>query len=273
MFIGIDVHLKDLMVAVLDEELNICLLASFEIEQVEELLKEAGPSIIGIDAPYKLNQGLMNNEAYRKQLAVGLKGHYNKKVSEYELSRRNIQPFSTPGHISKLIGWNMWMWTGFKLYKYLENLGYKSISSTQESLPIEGFGEVFPHGCFTTMLGYIPSAKHTDGGLLERVLLLKDLGIKEVEMWVTGSKQVRGDKLDALVAAYTAYLVSKQQVSFVGDRSEGEIILPVLTLEDKYDYSPTYKAERQKKREGLKNDGSTFEQLSYKAIQKDILLE
>ncbi|MDF2614503.1 MAG: hypothetical protein K0S71_2289 [Clostridia bacterium] len=267
MFIGIDVHLKDLMVAVLDEELNICQLASFEIEQAAELIKEAKPRIIGIDAPYKLNQGLMNNESYRRKLQEDLKGHYNKKVSEYELSRRNIQPFSTPGHISKLVGWNAWMWAGFKLYNQIEDMGYELINSKRKDTPLKGFEEVFPHACFTTMLGYIPSAKNTDRGLIERVQLLRNKGIKEVELWVTGAKNVRGDKLDALAAAYTAYLTFKREVSFIGDPGEGEIILPITELKDKYSYSEEYKEERRKRRGRLKNEDSKFEQLFYNTVE------
>jgi predicted nuclease with RNAse H fold len=266
MFIGIDVHLKSLMVAVLDDKLNICQLTSFETEQAAELIREAKPSVIGIDAPYKLNQGLMNHEDYRQKLQNNLKGHYNKKVSEYELSRRNIQPFSTPGHISKLVGWNAWMWAGFKLYNQIEDLGYELITSKRGNASGKGFGEVFPHACFTTMLGYIPSAKETERGLSERVQLLKDQGVKDVELWVTGGKGIKGDKLDALMAAYTAYLVSKEAVSFVGEPSEGEIILPVAELKDKYSYSEEYKEERRTKKEQLKSEGKHFEQLSCNAV-------
>lgn len=266
MFIGIDVHLRNLMVAVLDKELNICQLTSFEIEQAAELIKEANPRAIGIDAPYKLNQGLMNNEAYREKLQENLKGHYNKKVSEYELSKRSIQPFSTPGHISQLVGWNAWMWAGFKLYSQIEDLGYELISSKNGNVSGKGFGEVFPHACFTTMLGYIPSTKNTDRGLSERVQILKDKGIKEIELWVTGAKHVKGDKLDALAAAYTAYLISKQEVSFVGDPSEGEIILPVTQLKDKYSYSEEYKEAKRNKRAKVKIEEGKFEQLSCNAI-------
>jgi len=58
-----------------------------------------------VDAPYKLNHGFMNNDEYRMDLNCKLKGHYNKKVSEYELSRRGINPFSTPGGMDEITGW------------------------------------------------------------------------------------------------------------------------------------------------------------------------
>jgi len=43
-------------------------------------------------------------------------------VSEYELSRRGINPFSTPGSMDEITGWKGWMKTGFNLYSKLEEL-------------------------------------------------------------------------------------------------------------------------------------------------------
>jgi hypothetical protein len=177
----------------------------------------------------------MNNEKYRIELNCKLKGHYNKKVSEYELSRRGINPFSTPGSMDEITGWKEWMNTGFNLYAKLEKLGYKEISSNEYKENIHGFIEVFPHACFTVLLDYIPSKKDTAEGLKERVDILEKVGFKDVDKILQGSgKHEKTDKLDALVAAYTAYLTYIGNVSFVGDAHEGHIVLPTIDIKDSY---------------------------------------
>jgi predicted RNase H-like nuclease len=44
------------------------------------------------------------------------------------------------------------------------------------------------------------------------------------------------DQLDALVAAYTAWLAVERQekITNIGDFQEGQIVLPVTELKDKY---------------------------------------
>jgi predicted RNase H-like nuclease len=44
------------------------------------------------------------------------------------------------------------------------------------------------------------------------------------------------EELDALVAAYTAWLagMQREQVMFLGDETEGQIVLPVSELKPKY---------------------------------------
>ena len=63
----------------------------------------------------------MNDEKYRISIGRIIKGHYNKKVSEYELSRRGINPFSTPDSMEKIRSRNdlSWMENGFWIYDSL----------------------------------------------------------------------------------------------------------------------------------------------------------
>jgi predicted nuclease with RNAse H fold len=234
-FIGVDVHKEKLTVANIDKNLNIELIDNINTQKLIEYVKNRENLIIAVDAPYKLNHGFMNNDQYRMLLDCKLKGHYNKKVSEYELSRRGINPFSTPGNMNEITGWKGWMNTGFNLYSNLENLGYKEISINGYKNNIHGFIEVFPHACFTTLLDYIPSKKDTDEGLKERIDILEKVGFKDINKILQGSgKHEKTDKLDALVAAYTAYLSYKGSVTFVGDLREGHIVLPTINLKDSY---------------------------------------
>ncbi len=120
-FIGIDVHLHLVVIAAIDENLNIIEVSNFSFEEAINKIQAYLPSIISIDAPSSLNKGLMNDEEYRKNIGRKIKGHYDKKVSEYELSRRGINPFPTPDSIEKVRSRNdlSWMEQGFWLYNNL----------------------------------------------------------------------------------------------------------------------------------------------------------
>lgn len=155
-FIGIDVHKERLTVANIDENLNIEFIEDMNTHELIGYIKGREVLIIAVDAPYKLNHGFMNNNQYRMDLDCKLKGHYNKKVSEYELSRRGINPFSTPESIDEITGWKEWMNTGFNLYAKLDELGHKELGINKCNGKIQGFIEVFPHACFTVLLDYIP---------------------------------------------------------------------------------------------------------------------
>lgn len=189
-----------------------------------------------MDAPYGLNKGFMDNKEFRNKLNSKLEGHYNKKVSEYMLSIRGINPFSTPGDIDEVTGWNSWMHSGFDAYQIIEKLEYKHLNETNCKVVDKRIIETFPHGCFTVLAGNVPQKKSTEYGIEERIQLLHNLGFMNIRSLLYGSKHDIGDKLDALVAAYTALMTSKRQVTFVGDIAEGQIVLPVLPeqLKEKY---------------------------------------
>lgn len=231
-FIGVDVHKNMLTIADIDTNLEINLLKNFNVHEFIEYIMKNDASIIAVDAPYGLNIGLMNDEVYRNKINQNLKGHYNKKVSEYELSVRGINPFSTPGNISEVTGWKEWMNTGFNVYKKLEILGYTAINSSNiKDQCSRRIIEIFPHACFTTLLGFIPDKKDTQEGLNQRIQLLGQLGFNNVDELIKEcNKHEKTDKLDAVIAAYTAYLTYKGEVSFVGDIKEGQIVLPVKQL-------------------------------------------
>ena len=234
-FIGVDVHKERLTVASIDENLNIEFISNMVTNDLVHFLKDKEVYVIAVDAPYKLNYGFMNNDAYRIALNCKLKGHYNKKVSEYELSRRGINPFSTPGSMDEITGWKSWMKTGFNLYTKLEELGYKEIIINKYNHDIQGFIEVFPHACFTVLLDYIPSPKDTAKGLEERIDILENVGFKGIEKILNGcGKHEKTDKLDALIAAYTGYLTYIGKVTCVGNVQEGQIVLPTNNLKESY---------------------------------------
>lgn len=237
-YIGIDVHLRSVVIAVIDENLNIIEVSNVSFEEVINKIDVYLPSIISIDAPSSLNRGLMNDEEYRKNIGRKINGHYNKKVSEYELSRRGINPFPTPDSIEKVRSRNdlSWMEQGFWLYNNLIEKEYILLNQNNYLDSIDkGIIEVFPHASFSTLAGQLLKNKNTSEGLNERILLIEEVGLSNLDFIMKDVKNKdKDDYLDSIVAAYTGYTISKGNGSFVGDVSEGQIALPIRDIKESY---------------------------------------
>jgi hypothetical protein len=97
----------------------------------------------------------------------------------------------------------------------------------------------------------LPLSKPTLEGRLQRQLALyeRGLGIKDPMVFfeeITRHRLVKGilpleviytpEQLDALVAAYTAYVAANkpEDVLFIGAKEEGSILLPVGDLKERY---------------------------------------
>jgi predicted nuclease with RNAse H fold len=246
-FIGIDVHLHSVVVAVIDENLNIIEVSNVSFEETINKVEAYLPTIISIDAPSSLNKGLMNDEEYRKNIGRKINGHYNKKVSEYELSRRGINPFPTPDTIEKVRSRNdlSWMEKGFLLFNNLIDKGYMILNQNNLMESMEkGIVEVFPHASFSTLAGQLLQNKNTDEGLNQRWLLLQQLGFNNLDFIMKDVKRKdKDDYLDALAAAYTGYAISIGKGSFIGDAIEGQIALPIRDIKESYKRSNLYESE------------------------------
>ncbi len=111
--------------------------------------------------------------------------------------------------------------------------------------------EVQPHASYAVMLGRRPFLKRHLEGRMQRQLVLYLEGldlpnplhaIEEITRHhlLTSHLPLETlsdhDELDALVAAYTAYLtgVNPDRVCQVGDRKEGLITLPIAEMKDFY---------------------------------------
>lgn len=226
-FAGVDVHQDFLTIAIIDEKLKIHKLENMRSEDFLEYLLSNKIDIMAVDAPLSLNKGLMDDENYRMSLNRNLKGHYNKKVSEYMLSQMGIRAFPTPREITEVTGWKSWMKVGFDLHEQLINMGFQDIKSDDASTFFNGIIEVFPHGCFTVLSNGVLGKKTSKEGIGKRSELLKKLGFLDVEIYINGlSNKKSSDILDSLICAYTALQIQMKGVIFVGDPYEGEIALP-----------------------------------------------
>jgi predicted RNase H-like nuclease len=161
------------------------------------------------------------------------------------MRRHGIGLYLTPGEAASA---PTWMQMGFRLYQALQGAGFEMYRPGLEAARV--LLEVHPHGCYTVLLGHRPLRKDTLEGRLQRQIVLYDEGLgvpdpMEAVEEITrhhlreGSLSFPGlythDELDALAAAYTAYLAAQgpERVTPVGDLSEGQIILPVAPAEFK----------------------------------------
>jgi predicted RNase H-like nuclease len=138
---------------------------------------------------------------------------------------------------------------GFKVYRRLEGLGYESYPAGDGAYL--QWMEVYPHASYTCLLGLTPFPKHTLEGRLQRQLVLYELKMNVPDAMrvfeeITRHRLLKGilsidslyspGELDALVAAYTAWVAATQpdQTLVLGDPQEGQIVLPVPVLKDRY---------------------------------------
>jgi len=130
----------------------------------------------------------------------------------------------------------------------LERLGYEEYPLGDNDLLSL---EVYPYGCFAALLEVLPFPKYTLEGRLQRQMILYERKVKIPDPMlffeeITRYKILKGilpvdqlyqaGELDALVAAYTAWLCANHadQVITLGDPLEGQVVLPVAALRAHY---------------------------------------
>jgi predicted nuclease with RNAse H fold len=246
-FIGIDptAGRRPLSYAVLDDRLRLVEKGSARLADVLAAVSHYPEAVVAVDAPYGPNRGLMAQPEYRRRYGLSPDGKTwtNCKVCEYELRRRNIRLYLTPGEAQAA---PTWMRLGFDLYAALQAEGFQTYAPDLDA-PRRLF-EVHPHACYAALLGHLPLKKDTLEGRLQRQIVLYDEGlgvpdpmdsVEEItrhhlrEGTLTFPGLFTHDELDALVAAYTAYLavLRPARVTPVGDPAESQIVLPVAPAE------------------------------------------
>ena len=255
-FIGIDptAGKRPMNFAVLDADLGaVVLQATGGLMEVLSAVLAYPNALVAVDAPQGPNAGLMAAAEYRAQLspppAPGRWRGY--KVSEYLLRQRGIGLYATPADEAAA---PTWMQVGFQLYAGLRTAGFERYRAGSYA-PRQMF-EVHPHACYTVLLGHLPTQKNLLEGRLQRQLVLFRAGVAvpdpmEALEELTAHHLLSGvldlpgllshDALDALAAAYTAVLAgtAPSRVTPVGDKDEGEIILPIAPDELLAYYSRT----------------------------------
>jgi hypothetical protein len=248
-FIGVDPTAghKPFAYAALDNDLRMIALGEGRLDDILSFAAGQRQAVIAVCSPRQPNQGVMARQETRQRLTpLPSPGRWvDFRLADYLIRRRNIQIPQTPSELGKCPGW---MQMGFLLHRRLDQLGYKVFPQTGADLQVL---EVYPHASYTVLLGMSPFSKYSLEGRLQRQLILYEKKIKVSDPMlffeeITRHRLLRGilpadnllnpAELDALVAAYTAWMaaIHPDSVMSVGDPSEGVIILPAAELKETY---------------------------------------
>jgi hypothetical protein len=246
-FIGIDPSggRHPFTYAALDEGCQLVALAGGEVEEVLAFLGGQQATIVAINAPSNPNIGLVRRMLEKQNLTPSHLRGADMRLAEYELRERGIFVSPTSARPDTCAAW---MQTGFDFYHKLDVTGYKPYPSENAS---HQWMETHPQAAYCALLGQLLLPKPTLEGRLQRQLILyeQDMGIKDpMEFFeeITRHRLLKGElpiefiysaeELDALVAAFTAYLTANQpsEAVWVGNKQEGQIVLPVVGLKEAY---------------------------------------
>jgi hypothetical protein len=247
LFVGVDptASRHPFTYAALDQECMLVALAAGEQQDVLAFLDDRDVACVAVNAPARPNRGLVRAELQKQRLSPGHLRGADVRMAERELRERGITISPTP---SRYEACPAWMQMGFGFYRQLEEMGFKPYPAQGSTCQ---WLETHPHAAFCALLGQIPLPKPSLEGRLQRQLVLyeQEIGIKDpmgIFEEITRHKLLKGilpseliyaaEELDTLVAAFTAYLsVEKPDaVVAVGNKDEGQIVLPVSELKDLY---------------------------------------
>ena len=246
-YVGVDTtsgH-KAFTYAALDRELNLIALAEAEIGDVTAFLGGQKKATVAINAPSHVNAGLVRKNLEKHTLPSHQLRGVELRVAEYELRERGIVVGATS---SRPILCPAWVQIGFELYARLSKLGFKPYP---DELAAHQWLETHPHACFCVLLGRSPLPKPALEGRIQRALALFERGVRIKDPMtffeeITRHRLLNGilpselmylpEQLDALAAAYTAWLATEKptELTRLGNKQEGFIILPTATLKEKY---------------------------------------
>lgn len=233
--------------AALDQDLNLVALSEGDIEALTAFLAGQSAVVVAVNAPSRPNQGVMGCAETRASLAPAPKaGHWqNLRMVEYQLRQHHIPAVATPCQEGDC---PRWMQAGFEVYRRLQCLGYQPYPNN--CAPRQWL-EVNPQASACALLGLAPFSRDSLEGRLQRQLLLNDRGVDVPDPMdffeeVTPHKLLKGVlpmkniyspcELDALIAAYTAWFAAarSEEVSILGYADEGQVVVPVKELLEKY---------------------------------------
>jgi len=248
-FIGIDptAGVKPFIYAAIDQDRDLIALGHGQIDGVLAFAAGQRQAIVAVCAPRRPNSGIMADEQFRESLSPQPQpGRWmDFRLADYQIRQHNIR---SPQTRHQEISCPNWMQMGFSLYRRLENFGYQTYPQENTQCLVM---EVYPQACYAVLLGLLPFAKNTIEGRLQRQLILRErnLNIPDPMRYfkeITRKRLLNGllphgnlyqpEELDALVAAYTAWLSNyhPDQISLFGDPDEGQVVIPAAELKDKY---------------------------------------
>ena len=246
-FIGIDLTSarRSLTYAVLDKDLNLLALADGEMDDVTAFLAGQSSATVAVNAPMGVNRGLVREKMKNEMLAPHKLRSSELRLAEHELRLRGVSGTKTPASAALC---PVWVQAGFVFYHKLEKAGFHKFPEKDAAYQ---FLETHPHACYSILAGKVPLPKSSVEGRIQRQLILYEIGLRIKDPMdffeeITRYKAAKGiwpmdllylpEQLDALVAAYTAWMAvyKADHISIIGDAKEGMIVLPEKELKEKY---------------------------------------
>lgn len=248
-FIGIDPTAGDkpFAYAALDRKLENVAIGYGEMAHVLAFVAGQEEAFVAVCAPRQPSQGVMDRPEVRQNLSPPPKpGRWaGFRLVDYLLRQHNLR---MPRVSPRAKECPRWMQVGFALHNKLAELGYSLYpgeGAVRQTL------EVYPLASFAALIGVRPLPKASLEGQLQRQLALYENNVHVHDPMrffeeITRHRLLRGAlpreilrtpaELDALVAAYTAWKAATHphEVSLIGDPQEGQIVLPVSSLKERY---------------------------------------
>jgi hypothetical protein len=236
---------KSFTYAALDKDLNLFALADGEMDDVTAFVTGQSSATVAINSPAGVNRGLVREMTKSKMLTSYQIRRAELRLAEYELRERGILVTKTPSSVELCPAG---VQAGFELYSKLGKMGFQKYP---EHDPAYQVLETNSHACYCVIAGQVPLARLALEGRLQRQIILYEQGLRIKDPMdffeeVTRYKISKGilpmellylsDQLDALAAAYTAWLIiHKPEHTFsLGDVKEGYLVLPEKVLKEKY---------------------------------------
>lgn len=246
-FVGVDTasaH-KAFTYAALDRSLRVTALAEADLDEVVAFLCAQPGAVVAINSPSHLNTGLVRQSAEKEAAGAHQLRGVDLRLAEHQLRLHGIPVSGTPARESSC---SAWVRIGLALYRKLAEAGFEPYPA--ENCP-QQFLETHPHAAFCALLGRSPLSKPSLEGRLQRQLALFERGVRLHDPMdffeeLTRHKLLNGllpaefvylpEQLDALVAAYTAWLSIEKpaELSRFGAPDEGYIHLPVPAPKEDY---------------------------------------
>ncbi|MDI6769852.1 MAG: DUF429 domain-containing protein [Anaerolineales bacterium] len=252
-FIGIDptAGREPFTFAALDPDCRLLALDTGELDDVLAFVGGQEAATVAVNAPCAPNIGLVKKELEAQSLTPGYRRGAEMRMAEYELRQRGILVSPTPGRAESC---PEWMQLGFMLYRKLAGMGFQPYPADRVGAAQNAshqWLETHPHAAFCALLGQLPLSKPTLEGRLQRQLFLYERGVGIQDPMdffeeITRHRLVKGilpleliytpEQLDALIAAYSAYVAANKpgEILFIGAKEEGRIALPVGELKERY---------------------------------------
>ena len=239
LFIGVDPSAgrKPFTYAALDQYGKLAALQRSGVEETLAFIADQPAAIVAVNTPPRPGAGLLRHEKTGKNLDM--------RPVEYQLRQRGIKVAGTPSLEANCAPR---LRAGFHFHRRLESLGFAPFPASEAP---RCWLETHPHAVFCVLLGQVPLPRSSLEGRQQRQLILYEqrLIIRDpMEFFeeVTRHKLLKGilpleqiytpDELDALAAAYTAYVAGRHpaRMGSVGNPQEGQIFLPIAALKEKY---------------------------------------